>query len=225
MARSIMRLLAVLAVLVAGAATALPAHAEAFRYWGYFTWDGTAWAFAQAGPADTAPADGSVEGWRFAVTDEQSTRLPRADGDFEALCGQTAAEDGSKRVGVVIDYGTAEDAPEGEAPPAARGTCVVVPPDASGADVMAAAAELRLGDGGFICGIDGYPAQGCGDPVDGAAPSADEQPVELALTAETSEGAGSSTAMIAIGAGAVALVATAAIVVARRRNPDDSAGA
>jgi hypothetical protein len=212
---------AALAALVVGLTTALvtatPAAAESFRYWGYYTQDGSAWAFAQTGPAEGTPPDGSVEGWRFAVADETSTRFPRATADFETLCGSTAAEDGSKRVGVVIDYGTTEDAPEGDEVPAAIGACAVVDAEASGADVLAAVADLRLADSGLVCGIDGYPSEGCGDPVDAPAPSGDEEPVELELA--TSESTESSTSWVAIiiGIAAVAAVAVAALVVSRRR--------
>lgn len=222
MARTISRLLAVLTVLVVGLSTALPASAEAFRYWGYYAWSDGAWTFAEAGSGETVPADGSVEGWRYAVAGETSTRLPRAAGDFDTLCADTPAEDGAKRVGVVIDHGTAEDSPEGDTPPAARGACVVVAEDATGNDVMAATAELRLGDGGFICGIDGYPSQGCGDAVEGDAPTGDEQPVELELASAEASSPDTSWATIALGVGTVAAVGAGALVVARRRSSDDA---
>ena len=229
MARSTTRVLAALAAALLALTTAVvaaaPASAEAFRYWGYYAGDGTAWTFAQAGPADTVPADGSVEGWRFAVADEASTRYPRATPDFEVLCGAATAEEGQKRVGVVLDYGTTEDAPDGDTTPAARGACAVVDADASGADVLAAVAELRLGDGGFICGIDGYPTQGCGDPVDGAAPSGDEEPVELELASSSADGGSTSWLPIVLGVAAIAVVATAAIVVSRRRSGEASGDA
>ena len=205
--------LALATVLVAAA----PAAAESFRYWGYYTYDGSTWAFAQAGPADADPSDGSIEGWRFAVADETSTRLPRATPDFAALCGSTAAEDGSKRVGVVIDYGTAEDAPEGDDVPAAIGACAVVDTDASGADVLAAVADLRLADSGLVCGVDGYPSAGCGDPVDGSAPSGEEEPVDLELAGSQTSSTSTSWVAMVIGVAAVAAVALAALVVARRR--------
>lgn len=226
MARSTIRpftgLLAVLAILVVGAATALPASAEAFRYWGYYAASGDAWTFADAGSTETVPADGSVEGWRFAVTGEASERLPRAAGDFELLCGSTPAEDGSKRVGVVIDYGTADDAPDGDTVPAARGACAVVAEDATGSDVMTAVADLRLGEGGFICGIDGYPAEGCGDAVEGDAPTGEEEPVELELAAGAADDGTVAWAPIALGIGAVAVVGITVVMVSRRRPPGDS---
>ena len=229
MARSTTRVLAALTAallaLVTAVVAAAPASAEAFRYWGYYAADGTAWTFAQAGPADTVPADGAVEGWRFAVADEASTRYPRATPDFETLCGAATAEDGQKRVGVVIDYGTTDDAPDADTTPAARGACAVVDTDASGADVLAAVAELRLGDGGFVCGIDGYPTQGCGDAVDAAAPSGDEEPVELELAGSAAEGGSTSWVAIVLGVAAIAVVAIAALVVSRRHSGDASGDA
>lgn len=225
MARPIVRVLAVLAVLVIGVSTAVPAGAQAFRYWGYYVWSGQEWAFADTGPTEAVPADGSVEGWRFAVAGEASARLPRAEGDFDALCGTTQPQDGSKRVGVVIDYGTQDDAPEADIAPAARGACAVVPEDASGSDVMVAVAELRLGEGGFLCGIDGYPSEGCGDEVAGEAPSGDEAPVELELAASDSSEGSTPWAPIALGVVAVAVVGTALLAVSRRRSPGGSAEA
>jgi hypothetical protein len=222
MARSIIRLLAVVGVLVIGAATAIPASAEAFRYWGYYAWSGDAWAFADAGSNDTNPADGSVEGWRFAVAGEASARLPRAAGDFDTLCGSTPESDGSKRVGVVIDFGTQDDAPEGDTAPAPLGACAVVPEDATGSDVLVAVAEVRLGDGGFVCGIDGYPSQGCGDPVDSDAPTSEEEPVELELAAGDDSSSTPAWAPIALGVAAIVVVATAALTISRRRSPGDA---
>jgi len=221
MSRPIVRLLVALTVLVVGAGIALPAQAQAYRYWGSFAWEDGAWVFAQAGPTETVPDDGAVEGWRFAVADEQSVRLPRADGDFDTLCADTTAEDGSKRVGVVIDYGTAEDSPDGSTPPSARGACALVPEDANGTDVLTAVADLRVGDGGLICGIDGYPTDGCGDLVDGEAPSNQDEPVELELAAESTSGDDTSWAPVALGVGVIVLVGTTGILLARRRGPDD----
>lgn len=225
MARSIARLVVALAFVVSSIALAAPASAEAFRYWGYYAWQDDGWVFAEAGGGEVIPADGAVEGWRFATADEASTRYPRAVGDFEQLCGAVPAEDGAKRVGVVIDYGTVEDSPDGDTVPAARGACAQVPEDASGSGVLAAVAELRLGDGGFVCGVDGYPAEGCGDPVEGEAPSGDEAPVELELATSTDTGDATSWTGLLIGVAAVAVVGAAGIAIARRRSPDDIADA
>jgi hypothetical protein len=166
-----------LLVILAGGVVAAPAQAAAFRYWGYFQLTNGAWAFAQSGPAQTVPKDGSVEGWRFAIADESSTRAPRATPTFDVLCAATPATAGNKRVGLVIDYGRPADAAVDTPPPALRATCVAVPEKATGSDVLVAAeATLRLDPKGLMCAIDGWPATGCGGPVDpvpAAAASAD----------------------------------------------------
>lgn len=163
-------------VMLAGVAIAAPAQAAAYRYWGYFHLDKGAWAFAQSGPAQFVPKDGAVEGWRFAVADESSVRDPRATPTFDALCAATKVAAGTKRVGLVIDYGRPADSADGTAPPAVSATCVAVPEKATGSDVLVAAgATLRL-EKGMTCGIDGWPAAGCGpavDPVPAAAASPD----------------------------------------------------
>lgn len=206
------------------------ANAEAYRYWGYYQWDGSTWAFASAGPADTQPSDGDVEGWRFAVTDEASTKLPRAEGDFAAICGDVAAAAGNKRVAVVIDYGAPEDN-DGETPPPADGSCAEVAEDASGGDVLAAVADIRVQDGLF-CAIGGWPATGCGDPVDGKAPETDESPVTLQLASGQEQGPvaddaqpdsestdaddSESTVGIVIGVAAILALGVAALLLWRR---------
>ncbi len=86
-----------------------------------------------------------------------------------ACAASTPAEDGKKRVGLVVDYGTSSDAPDGEAPPSMLSTCAVVPEDANGYDVLVTVAQLRT-DGGLICGINGYPASECGAPVSDPTP-------------------------------------------------------
>jgi hypothetical protein len=227
---ALLALLAPLAAVLALVGLAAPAQAQSFRYWGYYTADGSGgdWGFAQVGPAEAIPADGAVEGWRFAVTGEASNRFPRAVGDFAVLCEGVEAEEGSKRVGVVIDYGTDEDAPEGDEVPAARGDCALVPLDATGSDVLAAVAELRIEDGGFICGIDGYPSAGCGDEVAGEAPNDDEQAVTLALPDDADSDGGSGgglSSTLLLGVAAVVGLLAATVLLLRRRNREDGPAA
>ena len=72
---------AVIAVLLAAAFTALsvgPAHAAAYRFWGFYQLTDGQWAFAQKGSDQIVPKDGSVDGWRFAVADVNDVRFPRA---------------------------------------------------------------------------------------------------------------------------------------------------
>jgi hypothetical protein len=235
----------VLAVLLAGAFAALtlaPAQAAAYRYWGFYQLTDGKWAFAQKGPDQTVPADGSVEGWRFAVGDAQSTRLPRAVLTFDELCGSTPAAAGQKRVGLVVDFGRAADAADGSAtPPEPTARCATVPTDGTSTDVLAKAGELRI-EKGLVCAVAGYPATDCGGevkqvsaqakaadtPVTIAAPSAatttpaSTSPATAAASPDTaapatqaaSSSAGTVTAYVVV---AIALLALIAYLVVRSR--------
>jgi hypothetical protein len=177
----------VLSLLLAGVFAALtiaPAQAAAYRYWGFYQLDNGTWAFAQKGPDQTVPADGSVEGWRFAVGDEQSTRLPRAVLTFDALCGATPAAAGQKRVGLVVDFGRPADSADAATPPAPTALCASVPTDATSTDVLAKAGKLRT-EKGLVCAIAGYPATDCGGEVKevSAEAKAADTPVTIAAPA------------------------------------------
>jgi len=164
-----------------------PAQAAAYRYWAYYTWTDGAWTFATAGPDQTNPADGAVEGWRFAITTEAgSPRVPRADGDFDAICATTEAAAGKKRVAVVLDAGLAEESPDGSQPPAARGACALVDEAASGAQVLAAVSTARV-EGGLVCSLDDYPSEGCGEEVETEPPADPDAEVPLTLPQDESE--------------------------------------
>jgi hypothetical protein len=157
-----------------------------YTYWGYYQWDpqGSTWAFAPVGANDTKqlPEDGDVYGFRWALVVGQDTRPPRADGDFDAICADTEATSGQKRLAFVLDYGTDDDAPEGDQPPQPRGVCAAVDEGFTTQQALATVADVRTDDSGLICGIDGYPSSGCGEQVkDVQAPPAD-QPVDLALS-------------------------------------------
>ncbi|KUH37189.1 MULTISPECIES: SCO2322 family protein [Streptomyces] len=218
-------LLAVPAVL--GAAGT--AQAAGYRYWSF--WEGGtggSWAYATQGPATTRPADGAVQGYRFAVsTDSQDADRPRRAPDFATVCAGTPAAEGSKRVAVVVDFGTAADAPRGESPPAARTACARVRPDATGAEALAAvAAPLRYNGQALLCAIAGYPRQGCGEQVaQPATPAPSRAPGTTApspagrTAAEGEDGNGRGGPSVGLLAGAAAVVAlgTAALVRARRR--------
>jgi hypothetical protein len=161
------------------------AHAASYRFWGYYQLTGSTWAFAQKSPADTKPKDGAVEGWRFAVGDEATPRFPRATPTFKDICGTTAVKAGTKRVGVVIDSGREADAEGGATPPAPLAECAVVDAGASGAEVLATVASVRL-DKGLTCAINGYPATGCGGEVAQvpAAAKAADTPVPIPVKAD-----------------------------------------
>ena len=169
--RAIVTALAVaVAVVVPSAALPAASQAAAYRYWSYWLGADGGWAFSNVGPAFRSPADGTLEGWRFSVSGVEGNRAPAFAADFEAVCGDTAPEDGRKRVAVVVDPGLPADAPEGEQPPGAWAMCVVAEPRATGYDVLRAAATVRA-ERGLICGIGGYPARGCADVIADPAPT------------------------------------------------------
>jgi hypothetical protein len=188
----------VLAALVAACLSALtiaPAHAAAYRYWGFYQLSDGAWTFAQKGPDQTVPKDGSVEGWRFAVADEASTRYPRAVLTFDQLCGTTPAQTGKKRVGLVVDFGRPADAADGATPPEPKALCAVVAADATSAVVLAAAGDVRT-EKGLVCGVDGYPTTDCGGAVKEVSPEAKaaDEPVSIAAPAATPSASASAPA-------------------------------
>ncbi|MGW2545110.1 SCO2322 family protein, partial [Kitasatospora sp. NPDC001574] len=125
----------VLILLVLGAA---PAQAAGYRYWSFWKWSGSGWAYQQQGPAVHVPPDGAVEGWRFAVSPDggQEAARPGTPGDFAAVCGATPEQSGRKRVAVVLDFGTPADAPARETPPEPRTACAVVSARATSAEVL-----------------------------------------------------------------------------------------
>jgi len=192
------------------------AQAAAYRYWTYWGTSEGAWQFAQAGPAGTTPADGSVQGWRFAVssTSGDVANEPRTDAAdaFDDICGDTAGVEGSKRVALVVDPGLPEAAPPGERPGLMQTYCTVVPTDANGYDVLRSVGTVRV-DGGLICAIDAYPATGCADVIDESAP------VDAMSTAPTTPDPASeqsSALPVLIGVGALALLGALAWRLRRR---------
>ncbi|MER7987268.1 SCO2322 family protein [Streptomyces noursei] len=213
------------ALLLAGVVTGLgagPAQAQQYRYWSF--WDGkpaaagaaASWAYATEGPGTARPADGAVVGFRFTVSaDSAKAAGPRTAPGFAALCDRTPARSGAKRVGVVIDFGTAADAPSGERPPAGRTACAQVPTDASAGEALAAVAKpLRYDADALLCGIAGYPRSGCAEQVSGggAEPSAAPR-----TSAAGEEGDGGPSAGLVGGIGAVVVLGAAGVWQARRR--------
>ncbi|MFD3399391.1 SCO2322 family protein [Kribbella sp. NPDC058693] len=178
--RTVRLVLSLLAGLLLAGTVATTAQAEdGYRFWGYYQWTNGAWAFSQKGADAFVPADGGVEGWRFAVGGAKP-RVPRAAGDFDAICGKTPAEAGKKRVALVVDPGTPEDAVTGDTPAQPTGTCVVTDLKSNGAQVLAAVAPVRI-EKGLTCGIAGYPSKGCGDQVKSINVPATDAPVTLQI--------------------------------------------
>jgi len=161
---------ATMAVVAPAAIMPAASHAAAYRYWSYWLGSEGDWAFANVGPAFRIPADGTLEGWRFAISGVQGNQAPSSAPDFDAVCGATPPEDGRKRVAVVVDPGAAQDAPEGEQAPGAWAMCVVAEPQATGYEVLRAAATVRT-ERGLICGIGGYPSRGCAEVIADPSPT------------------------------------------------------
>ncbi|MGV9338032.1 SCO2322 family protein [Streptomyces sp. NPDC003688] len=198
-------------LLVAGAAQA---HATGYRYWSFWDRSGGRWTYATQGPSTTRPEDGDVQGFRFAVSEDSADATrPRGTADFATICARTPAKQGTKRVALVIDFGTPADAPSGEKPPPVRTACARVDPDATSAEALAATAKpLRYDTNALLCAISGYPHQGCGEQVaadDGKEPSKQDKPAE--------KDSGGPSLGLPVGAGVIAVLAGAAVWQARRR--------
>lgn len=211
-------LVPVLLLAVLGAAG--QAQAAGYRYWSFWDRDSGAgtWVYATQGPSAARPSDGAVQGFRFSVSeDSKDSAKPRGKAGFAAICAGTPAREGTKRVALVLDFGTAADAPAGSAPPdpSPRTACARVGEDATTADALASVAKpLRYDTNALLCAIAGYPRTGCGEPV-----SADDRPkaTPAPRAASGSEGDGGPSVGLLTGAAAVAVLGGAAIWQARRR--------
>ncbi|MGW3986474.1 SCO2322 family protein [Streptomyces sp. NPDC004830] len=213
--RALPLLLAVLLPL-AGAGQA---QAAGYRYWSFWERDGDRWVYATQGPSTARPADGEVQGFRFAVSEDSADATrPRGAARFHPICARTPAKEGTKRVALVLDFGTAADAPDGERPPPARTACARVSPDATTAEALAAVAgPLRYGSDALLCAIAGYPEKGCGEQVaERPDPSAGgKEPTEDGTQGGTS-GGGPSLGLAA-GIAVVVILGGAAVWQVRRR--------
>ncbi|MFE6893755.1 SCO2322 family protein [Streptomyces sp. NPDC057694] len=211
------RLPLVLLAAVLGLSVAAPAQAAGYRYWSFWENDGGSWTYATMGPSQSTPSDGDVEGFRFAVSaDSKDATKPRGAADFGAVCDGTAARDGKKRVAVVIDFGTAEDAPDGETPPKARTACAQVGEDATAAEALAAVAKpLRYDSSALLCAISGYPESGCGEQIGGQ--DQQKKPSGAAEPAEKSGGSSLPSVGVLAGVVVIAALGGAAIWQAKRR--------
>ncbi|MFY1676706.1 MULTISPECIES: SCO2322 family protein [unclassified Streptomyces] len=209
-------LLSVCAVLVGAG----QAGAAGYRYWSFWEHDGGAWVYATQGPSLARPDDGSVQGFRFAVSEDSSDAArPRGVSDFAAVCAGTPATDGTKRVALVLDFGTASDAPDGETPPEPRAACARVAPEATTADALAAVAgPLRYDSSALLCAIAGYPHKGCGEPVSVGGEQADSASGSGRETDDPAGDGGPSAGLLA-GLAGVAALGGVAVWQARRRGP------
>lgn len=146
------------------------ASAGTYAYWSYWHETGSGWKYSGCGAyysqGDCVPADGTIEGWRFTVSSEGSALPPRYSSGFAAACGSTPARDGTKRVAVIVDYGTQSDAPQTSV---AAGCARGAPQDNGGA-ILAKLHSVASSES-FVCRIDSYPKTGCGDYVGASSPT------------------------------------------------------
>ncbi|MGW0312128.1 SCO2322 family protein [Streptomyces flavidovirens] len=202
------------------ATSAQAAASGGYRYWSFWESDGGEWTYATQGPATARPADGDVIGFRFSVSeDSQDSAKPRRAADsFDAVCGRTPAEDGAKRIAVVIDPGTPADAPDGEQPPALRTACARTGTDATAADALASVAKpLRYNSTALLCAISGYPKSGCGDQVSGREDAGTSAASLTAVTSTDDDSGGGPSAGLLVGLAAVLALGAAGVWQARRR--------
>ncbi|OKI05008.1 hypothetical protein A6A06_10055 [Streptomyces sp. CB02923] len=225
------RLLGALAL--AGTVTGLgaaPAQAQEYRYWSF--WDGPAagatasgdggWSYATEGPATSRPRDGAVAGFRYTVSaGSAEAGKPRHAADFAAICAKTPAEDGTKRVGLVLDFGSKAEAAAGENPPPVRTECARLPADGTVGDALAAVAgPLRYDASALLCAISGYPKAGCAEKA-GPGPGSGSPGTGTAKDAvagrQADDGSGGPSAGLIGGIAVVVVLGAAAGWQARRR--------
>ena len=162
----VVALAAIFASIVAPAANA---GEKGYRYWGYFQAAPGAktWTMAMTGP--TVPiAEGSVEGWAFTFSSDSipDAATPRLAPNFARICGLVkTVPSGKKRIGLVVDFGSAFLRPKGESMPRNFTKCVVVDKNAVGVDVLAQVVKVRSASSGLICAFNNYPAKECGAEV------------------------------------------------------------
>ena len=225
--RTVLLVLAPLFAVITVLGSTGPAHAAGYRYWSFWDRDGDTWVYATQGPSIVRPSDGDVQGFRFSVSENsQDSAKPRGAAEFATICAKTPAREDSKRVALVLDFGTSADAPSGETPPRARTACARVPEDATTADALATVAKpLRYDTNALLCAIAGYPRTGCGDQVSAAdptTPSATPRDTSASGENDSSESGGDSNDQgpslgLVAGIGAVAVLGAAAVWQTRRR--------
>ena len=155
-----------------------------FRFWSLWTAPDGIWRQAQGNPDVLDVPARSVLAWVFVRSsgDVKATKAPETVARYDELCPQETGGRGTP-VAVVIDYGSTSDAPVGETPPSDRVACVAVSGPVTPSSALAAAAEIRAGEEGLICGIDGYPSTECAalavttaDPVESSDPPQNDSP-------------------------------------------------
>ena len=147
-----------------------PANAadKGWRYWGYYQAapGATKWTAAMTGPTVDIE-DGAVEGWSFVFSsDDIPSTPPSVKPNFASICGKTKADKDTKRIALVIDFGSKAYAPKGEKVPRTIVRCVTTAKGSQGIDVLGQAIKVRSAASGLICGFNGYPKKECGVEIE-----------------------------------------------------------
>lgn len=162
--KSVITLISILIISQSLVANPASAAEKGWRYWGYYQAAPGAnqWTPAMTGPTVDVQ-DGSVEGWSFVFSsDDVPSVAPKIKPNFQAICGRTKADKDTKRIALVIDFGSKAYAPKGEKIKKTITTCVRTALTSQGIDVLGMVVKLRADKSGLICGINGYPKQECG---------------------------------------------------------------
>jgi len=169
------KMIAIALLLISTQIIAIPAsHAatKGYRYWGYFQAapGSTHWKAAMTGPTVDI-ADGAVEGWSFVFSsDDVPSVAPMTKPSFASICGSTKADPDTKRIALVIEFGSPVYAPKGEKVQKPIVQCVTTAKSSQGIDVLGQVVKVRSASSGLICGFNGYPKKECG--VEIATPAA-----------------------------------------------------
>jgi hypothetical protein len=159
--------IAIALLLISTQIIAIPAsHAatKGYRYWGYFQAapGSTHWKAAMTGPTVDI-ADGAVEGWSFVFSsDDVPSVAPMTKPSFASICGSTKADPDTKRIALVIEFGSPVYAPKGEKVQKPIVQCVTTAKSSQGIDVLGQVVKVRSASSGLICGLNGYPKKECG---------------------------------------------------------------
>jgi hypothetical protein len=140
---------------------------KGWRYWGYYQAapGATKWTAAMTGPTVDIE-DGAVEGWSFVFSsDDIPSTPPSVKPNFASICGKTKADKDTKRIALVIDFGSKSYAPKDEKVKKPISMCVRTAKTSQGIDVLGMAIKVRAAKSGLICGLNGYPAKECGSEI------------------------------------------------------------
>ncbi len=165
---------ALLTLAVAGTSAAVSAADSGYRYWNFWVEDAGSWTLPEETQQERQLADASVDGWHFGVWGDDGGDPPRSVTSFNSLCPALAAgtaHPDTVRVAVVIDPGTADDAPAGQSPRAIRTVCLRLSAGSTSRDALERAATSVRIENNTVCAIDDYPRGECA-PLVGQSASA-----------------------------------------------------